>query len=86
MSFNCANLNIAAYASGFTLWSYVCAEKLQDIISDNYFPVIGTELRSGDMIVVSSTNSGTKTSSGALLLVSGIDDGGIKIAVLARSD
>ena len=86
MSFECENLNIAAYASGFTLWIYTGGDKLSDIISDNYFPLVGTELKGGDMIVVSSTNSGTNVSSGALLIVSQTDESGIKTQMLCRSD
>ena len=70
MTFAAENLNVMAYANGFTLWSYVCGDELSDICSKNYFAAADDSLKSGDMILVSCKRA--SFSSGALLLINSV--------------
>lgn len=67
MSFANDDLNVLAYANGFTLWGYVSEDDISDICSKDYFSAAKQELRSGDIIIVSSKR-GSDTQ-GAFLIV-----------------
>ena len=53
MAYATENLNVIAYANGFTLWNYVSEDKLSEICSKNYFAAADNDLKSGDIILVS---------------------------------
>ena len=83
MTFAAENLNVTAYANGFTLWNYISEDNLSDICSKNYFAAADNDLKSGDMILVSLKS--TSFSSGAILLVSRIEIGEVSVVKLCQS-
>lgn len=59
MAFQHKNLNVIAYANGFTLWHYSSNEEtLEEIEQDNYFGTVYTLMNSGDIIIIAG-KSGT---------------------------
>lgn len=67
MAFENDDLNVLAYANGFTLWGYVSNDDMADIFSKDYFSAVKQELRCGDIIIVSSKRG--LDSQGAFLVV-----------------
>lgn len=50
------NLNVIAYANGFTMWHYKSTDDLETIMTDNYFQNIYRLCATGDLIIVNSSN------------------------------
>lgn len=55
MALQTRNLNVLAYANGFTLWHYTTIDTASEIHQKGYFDDADQLLRSGDLIV---TNTG----------------------------
>ena len=83
MTFVAENLNVIAYANGFTLWNYVSEDKLSDICSKNYFASADRDLKSGDMVLVSLKS--TSFSDGAIILINRAKVGEVDIKLLCSS-
>ena len=60
-----ADLNVLAYANGFTLWHYRTDDRAESLRHASYFRPAGTLLCTGDLIIA-STDGGA---SGSLLRV-----------------
>ena len=74
------DLNVLAYANGFTVWHYDAATMPDGPSIDHAFDQSATMLRPGDMILISGT-----TASGAyarLAVVSAIDGGRVRLGGL----
>ena len=71
MAFATENLNVIAYANGWTLWNYVSDDELVDICSKNYFAEADCELKSGDMIL--AVGKSACFSKGAILVVAKVE-------------
>lgn len=83
MTFATENLNVIAYANGWTLWNYISNDKLADICSENYFAEADNDLRSGDIILVSCKSA--SFFSGAMLIVAKVDNKRVTTAQLCVS-
>ena len=59
MAFATENLNVIAYANGFTLWHYVANETLATITASGYFNAVKTLMNTADVIII---NASDKTS------------------------
>ena len=65
MTFATENLNVIAYANGFTLWNYLSNDMIAEICSKDYFAKADDDLKNGDIILGSS--QGASFSSSAVL-------------------
>ena len=83
MAFAAENLNVIAYANGWTLWNYVSEDNLTEICSKNYFAPADSELKGGDMILVLCKSA--SFSSGAMLIVTNINKKYVSTAKLCSS-
>lgn len=83
MAYATENLNVIAYANGFTLWNYVSEDKLSEICSKNYFAAADNDLKSGDIILVSRKSA--FFSSGAMLMVANVANNSVITAKLCAS-
>lgn len=83
MAYAAENLNVIAYANGFTLWNYVSEDKLSEICSKNYFAAADNDLKSGDIILVSRKSA--FFSSGAMLMVANVANNSVITAKLCAS-
>lgn len=76
MAYNPKNLQVLAYAQGFTLWVYQTDDDKRTIYSDGYFNGASDMLRVGDHILASSAKTNFITS------VVGNENGKITIETL----
>lgn len=79
MSYQSRELNVLAYANGFTLWAYnPQGESIEAMTEADYFNRSGNMVRLGDLIVVSVVDDrgGAK---GCILHVCGIDEGRVDV-------
>ena len=83
MAFATENLNVIAYANGFTLWNYVSSDELKDICSEDYFAAADNDLKSGDMVLVSCISA--SFSGGALLVITGVKNKSVTTTKLCSS-
>ena len=77
------DLNVIAYANGFTLWSYVSDDTTDMICSKDYFSKADQDLKAGDMILFSSRNA--VIAIGSLFVVSIVRKGFVNINKLCSS-
>ena len=54
MAYIASNLSVISYSNGFTLWHYASQDKIDDMLSDDYFLAANDMLRAGDMLLVNS--------------------------------
>ena len=52
------NLSVLAYANGFTLWHYITTDKLDEVLSQDYFNEAETLIHNGDMIIINIEDVG----------------------------
>ncbi len=78
MALQTRNLNVLAYANGFTLWHYTTMDSPAEIRQKDYFDDADQLLRSGDLIVA-NTGGGDA----AILSVSEQAEKAVKTQVLA---
>lgn len=57
MAFQNRNMNVIAYANGFTLWHYKSGEPLSEITKADYFAPIWTWCAVGDIIIINADDS-----------------------------
>lgn len=76
------DLNVLAYANGFTLWHYQTpAQNPENPLPSNAFDAVATLVRPGDVIMVSNSAPGRSTAK--LLVVGAIKDGAVTMASLS---
>lgn len=68
------DLNVLAYANGFTLWHYTTSDAAAVVGSAGYFNDVKDMLRVGDMILA-SVNTGAQPAAG-ILVVTALDGDG----------
>ena len=78
MALQTRNLNVLAYANGFTLWHYTTADFPAEIRRKDYFDDADQLLRSGDLIVAN-----TGDGDAAILSVSEQAEKAVRTQVLA---
>lgn len=71
------DLNVLAYANGFTLWHYQSADAP---LPHNAFNAVATVVRPGDVVLVSHAQNGVSTTS--LLVVSAVEADAVTMASL----
>lgn len=71
------NFSVAAYTNGFTLWSYGSEDKIDEIMSPDYFRRAAAFVRRGDMILTNADKENEMVS--AILVIS--EAGDEKVAV-----
>lgn len=82
MALVAADLNVLAYANGFTLWHYRTADAAESVFRSGYFDEAADLLRPGDIV---HTQMGPCGQSMATLAVTRIADGRIAVAAMART-
>ena len=75
MKFNRKDLNVLAYANGFTLWHYSTPGRINEVMRDNYFLAAKEDLGFSDLIIANCAD-GT-----ALLHIRKDDDIGTSFAI-----
>ena len=55
MAFQSKNLNVIAYANGWTMWHYSTSDKLEDLM-DGYFNPVQDLMNVNDMIVLNTAD------------------------------
>jgi hypothetical protein len=78
MALQTRNLNVLAYANGFTLWHYSTMDFASEIHRAGYFDKADQLLRSGDLIVATAGDGGA-----AILSVSERSENAVATQVLA---
>jgi len=75
MPFSPKDLSVLAYATGFTLWHYLCREDLNQSALSNYFDDAKDVFRSGDIVMMSYVREGLTAC--AWLVVVTVREGGV---------
>lgn len=83
MAFATENLNVIAYANGWTLWNYVSDDEFVDICSKDYFAEADCELKSGDMIL--AVGKSACFSEGGLLIVRKVEKNNVSTGKICFS-
>ena len=72
MAFQTRNLNVLAYANGWTMWHYKTTDLLEELL-DGYFNPVATLMNQNDMIVI---NAGDQN---CIMFVKEINNGNVKL-------
>lgn len=77
------NLNVLAYANGFTLWHYTTTDTADTVDTAGYFNDAAEMMRVGDVILANTDTGGAPK--GGLLLVSANTGGVVNVKPLFLS-
>jgi hypothetical protein len=78
MAFAVRNLNILAYANGFTLWHYQAgSDRLQSVVARDFFADACDMLTAGDLMMLSAVDGAR------VVAVATPEDGIVVVAALA---
>lgn len=74
------DLNVVAYANGWTLWQYYAEDSLEKVETDGYFDKVSYLCATGDIIIIVAKGQvGKETAIRSILL----EDGVVKLKQLA---
>lgn len=74
------NMNVLAYANGFTLWHYQWTDDAADPMADAAFDAAASLLKAGDVVLINRISNGRATA--RLAVVGAVSGGSVRLAAL----